>query len=48
MTGGMLTNHTLGLLGRELFVLYPTLGPVHTGLVESNDGGFQKYGGPFF
>ena len=24
-------------VGRELFVLYPTLGPVHTGLVESND-----------
>ena len=23
--------------GRELFVLYPTLGPVHTGLVESNE-----------
>ena len=28
----------MGPYGRELFVLYPTLGPVYTGLVESNDG----------
>ena len=32
--------------GRELFVLYPTLGPVHTGLVESSDG--IKIWGSFF